>query len=293
MQRFQVDEKWICSPVIEQHTGDGTFLRRHPLETILSGNYNHVPIMIGYNNLEGMHWDIYNLLYKGRSEFISDYTTVIPNNINCSKCCLYSTALQAKIKAHYFAYTKDDPTVWDKMPLFDLYTDIFWLRGIYSTIRNHLTTSDFPIYFYRFAGDTQLNLSKRLCVPFKTNCYYKGFCKRKKCDFSCFYCVVGASNGDELCYLFQIFNRHWDVPRGSCEEMCIERMVQLWTNFAYYGEPTPKVTSRLNERWLPASKKNMFCMDIDDVMGINLEPDLERMKFWDIVYCNDCRTRRL
>lgn len=105
--------------------------------------------------------------------------------------------------------------------------------------------------------------------------------------------IVGASNGDELCYLFQIFNKTWDVPKGSCEEMCIKRMVHLWTNFAYYGDPTPNVTSKLNERWLPASKKDMFCMDIEDVMGINLEPDLERMKFWDSIYSNDCRTRRL
>lgn len=150
-------------------------MRRPPLETILSGHYSHVPIMIGYNNLEGMHWDIENLLRKGHSEFITDYKTVIPNNINCYQTSLYSNTLQAKIKAHYFGYTKDDPTVWDKMPLFDLYTDIFWLRGIYSTIRNHLATSDTPIYFYRFAGDTSLNLSKRLCLPFKTNCSYKGF----------------------------------------------------------------------------------------------------------------------
>lgn len=149
-------------------------MRRPPLETILSGHYTHVPVMIGYNNLEGMHWDIKNLLHRGHSEFITDYKTVIPNNINCYQSSLYSNTLQAKIKAHYFGYTKDDPTVWDKMPLFDLYTDIFWLRGIYSTIRNHLATSDSPIYFYRFAGDTSLNLSKRLCQPFKTNCSYKG-----------------------------------------------------------------------------------------------------------------------
>lgn len=70
-------------------------------------------------------------------------------------------------------------------------------------------------------------------------------------------------------------------------------MVQLWTNFSYYSNPTPKITNCLNERWMPVSKNDMFCMDIEDVLGINLEPDIERMKFWDSIYCNDCRTRKL
>lgn len=169
-----MNEQWICSPVIERRTGESTFLRRHPIELILLGDYTHVPIMIGYNNLEGMHWDIYNLLHQGQSKFITDYTTVIPNNLNCLKGSLYSKTLEARIKAAYFGYTKDDPCIWDKIPLFDLHTDTFWLRGIYSTIRNHLATSDCPIYFYRFSADSQLNLSKRLSAPYKTNCYQKG-----------------------------------------------------------------------------------------------------------------------
>lgn len=165
---------WICSPVIEQYNDESTFLRKRPIDIICSGDYNRVPMMIGYNNLEGMHWDIYNLLCKGQSEFISDFSTVIPNNINCTKGSLYCKTLEAKIKSAYFDYTKDDPALWDKMPLFDLHTDVFWLRGIYSTIRNHLATSDSPIYFYRFCGDSQLNISKFLSAPFKANCSYKG-----------------------------------------------------------------------------------------------------------------------
>lgn len=165
---------WICSPVIEEYIGETTFLRRHPLEIILSGNYTHVPMMIGYNNLEGMFWDVFNLLYLGHSKLITDFTTIIPNNMNCIRGSLYNKTVKDKIRAAYFGYTKDDPTMWDKMPLFDIYTDIFWLRGIYSTIRNHLATSDSPIYFYRFSTDSQLNISKRLCAPFKANCNYKG-----------------------------------------------------------------------------------------------------------------------
>lgn len=70
-------------------------------------------------------------------------------------------------------------------------------------------------------------------------------------------------------------------------------MVQLWTNFAHYGNPVPKLNNYLNEWWPPADQKNMFCMDIEDCLGINLDFELERMKFWDLVYGNDCRTRKL
>lgn len=174
MQPFQIDVNWICSPVIEQFNDESTFLRKKPIDIITSGYYNRVPIMIGYNNLEGMHWDIYDLMCKGHSEFLTDFSTVIPNNVHCTKGSLYCKTLEDKIKSTYFGYTKDDPCVWDKMGLFNLYTDVFWLRGIYSTIRNHLATSACPVYFYRFSVDSELNISKCLSAPFKTNCSYRG-----------------------------------------------------------------------------------------------------------------------
>lgn len=79
---------------------------------------------------------------------------------------------------------------------------------------------------------------------------------------------------------------------GSYEDRGIERMVQLWTNFARHGKPAEKVTDILNERWEPV-RMDMFCMDIEDAMGIGLDPEIERMKFWDLIYYNDCRTKKL
>lgn len=141
---------------------------------MLSGEYSRVPLMIGYNNFEGMHWDIYNLLNKGRSEFTADYSTLIPHNVNCRKGNLYCQTLEDKIKEAYFGYTKDDPVLWDKVPFFNMHTDVFWLRGIYSTIRNYPKNKNYPVYFYRFAMDSKLNISKRLSAIYSTNCNYRG-----------------------------------------------------------------------------------------------------------------------
>lgn len=234
-------------------------------------------MMIGFNNLEGMHWDVYKLFSKGRSEFVADYSTLIPNNVNCNKGSLYSGTVAAMIKEKYFGYTDDDPCVWDKMPLFDVHTDVFWLRGIYSAVRSHLSVSGSPIFFYRFCADTQLNLAKRLSARFDTNC-------------NC----VGASNGDELSYLFRS-PMSPKVASGSREDLAIERMVQMWTNFASCGHATPEVTDLLNEGWEPATRRRkiLFCMDIGERLGLSLEPEIERMKFWDEIYRNDFRTRAL
>lgn len=249
--------------------------------------------MIGYNNLEGMHWDIYNLLCKGQSEFLTDFSTVIPNNVHCTKGSLYCKTLEDKIKSTYFGYTKDDPCVWDKMGLFNLYTDVFWLRGIYSTIRNHLATSACPVYFYRFAVDSGLNISKCLSAPFKANCSYRGIVHTQIKNFwDSSDIITGASNGDELCYLFRFF-KDYELPQRSYEDSGSERIVQLWTNFAYYGNPTEKRNKYISERWEPTNPKDIFCMDIEDCLGINLEPAIDKMKFWDVVYGNDCRTRKL
>lgn len=40
--------------------------------------------------------------------------------------------------------------------------DAFVLEGVHSTIKYHITTSDKPVYLYRFSVDTPNNLFKLL-----------------------------------------------------------------------------------------------------------------------------------
>lgn len=64
--------------------------------------------------------------------------------------------------------------MWDKMPLINLMTDVHALRGIHTSLMVHLLTSDMPIYYYKFALDTALNIHKRSVARVTTYSKYPG-----------------------------------------------------------------------------------------------------------------------
>lgn len=165
---------WIGSPVVETQKNEPAFLPDTPINILRSGNYNHVPIIIGYNSLEGMVFDIFNIKYTGQSLLISDFSAFIPNDINCKRSSPYSETISKKIQEFYYSHTHDDPNLWDKMPIFNLVTDTFSLRGIDTAVRLHLQTSKMPVFYYRFNLDSRLNIFKRSVGPVTTYSRYAG-----------------------------------------------------------------------------------------------------------------------
>lgn len=65
-----------------------------------------------------------------------------------------------------------------------------------------------------------------------------------------------------------------------------QRMCKLWTNFAKYGNPTPKDKNPLNDLWDPVEStdedmKHMVLSD-DSHLVSNIHGD--RIQFWKSVY---------
>lgn len=57
-------------------------------------------------------------------------------------------------------------------------------------------------------------------------------------------------------------------------------MVKLWTNFAKTGNPNPLE----GIVWKSASSDEMNFLDIDVELRSSVNPDDDRMKFWDEIY---------
>ncbi|KAF2883535.1 hypothetical protein ILUMI_22638, partial [Ignelater luminosus] len=167
-----VDVKWFSSPVIEKQKRYPAFISDEPINIIRSGDYHKVPMIIGYTSREGIYWDIYNQLMTGKSEIITDFTTVIPNNLNARKGSLLYQTIADRIKAFYWGprlyQTRmgRHPRLKDMEPLYQLLTDVFFLRGIHCTVKNHYEMSpETPIYYYRFSFETRLNVFKQMLPP--------------------------------------------------------------------------------------------------------------------------------
>lgn len=62
-------------------------------------------------------------------------------------------------------------------------------------------------------------------------------------------------------------------------------MTRLWTNFAKTGNPNSKENDGLlNVEWKPVTKSEMHFLDFDNELRVGVNPDGERMAFWDDIY---------
>lgn len=97
---------------------------------------------------------------------------------------------------------------------------------------------------------------------------------------------LGATHADELAYLFKAFyydNITGTIEANSVEDLAIERIVTLWTNFAKYGNPTPEDFEDFI--WSPISEDACNYIDFgtnETTTGTN--PDAERIQFWEDIY---------
>ncbi|KAK4885074.1 hypothetical protein RN001_001345 [Aquatica leii] len=277
----RVDVIWLCSPVIENRKFPGSFLIDTPINIITSGNFSKVPIIIGYTSREGMFWDIYNQQLTGKSKIITDFTKVIPNNLNCRRNSLLSNTIADQIEKFYYGSRLSSTRMgrhprFKKMdPLFQLVTDVFFLRGIFATIKNHLEiASSIPIYYYKFCYDTPLNIFKQMATALNRQKY------------------PGAVHGDDLGYIFRTYLT-FDTCFQDKNDYYIHTVTAFWTNFAKSGKPSSSTFSQTTVNWEPTTKKNFHCLLLSSTLKSEHNPDMDRMHFWKKIYTNDERTKYL
>ncbi|XP_017784079.1 PREDICTED: esterase B1-like [Nicrophorus vespilloides] len=266
--QFKIDDTFTASyvrpygPVVEAFKGENTFLPDHPINLMISGNYNKVPMMMGYNTREGMLSEIIEKRSRPNKPMlrIQNFETAIPYSMNIEANTPKSQEIANKIKEFYFGQEEVCDSTVDNY--YQLQTDNFFLREIYNSVKYHLSTSNSPIYFYRFSMESSLNVYKNL-AQIKD----KGVC-----------------HADELGYIFKMIVTP-DITKGSIEDITIKRLTRYWTNFAKTGNPNnAKLCDMFPVEW-PTVKENDFkFIDIGETLKVCVNPEAERMKFWESIY---------
>jgi len=257
---FSANELRPHGPVVEKVSiFEPAFISDTPINIMQSGNYNKVPLLLGYNTREGLLFEIMEKR-ANTNEKITNFEKAVPNLLNLPEKSPMSVKIAKLIKEFY--YGNEEPTQANVDKYYTLQTDNFFLRGIYSTAKNILATSDTPVYFYRFCVESSLNV-------------YKVFADVK---------APGVCHADELGYMFKMSITP-PVKSGSLEDITIKRLTKYWTNFARSGDPNPKSRDPLfSVIWTPAYKNALNFINIDENLTVGVEPEPERMKFWDSVY---------
>ncbi|XP_026480275.1 esterase FE4-like [Ctenocephalides felis] len=232
------------------------FLDQSPLSKMQSGNFTKVPFICGYNSAEGIlglmdFKDDPNIFEK----FEADFERFVPVDLNLTLRSKESKKLAEEMRKFYY---QDEPVSSDNKEKFvSVISDTWFLRGIKNTARYIIEHSSEPLYLYVYSFDDF------------------GFLKKLVLDPN----IEGAAHGDELGYLFKMSFTEFpkDLPSAVVNR---ERLLQLWTNFAKTGNPTPEINDVITTKWDKATEEKSDHMDIDNTLRMIPDPDAKRLRFW-------------
>lgn len=198
----------FCPVVEKKFDNVEAFLSEEPIETLLKGNILKLPMLLGYNNKEGL---LIPVLLKN-AEFINKNPHIfVPREIVNIVTEQRVIEFGQRIKKFYFGEKEfGKETV---ASFLDLMTD---LHFVYSTHRfAHIYSSIHEqVYMNRFCLDTDLNMAK---------------------IFSGMAHVEGACHADDVFYVFHnILNKDAYESQEKLRDI-VYRFTKLWTDFAKTG----------------------------------------------------------
>ncbi|XP_072397494.1 juvenile hormone esterase-like isoform X2 [Diabrotica undecimpunctata] len=241
----------LITPVVEK-PNPTAFITEKPIDIIHSGNYNDVPVIIGYNDAEGLLLEFLESL--GMKEAKVEEDLAIEQMLPCETNLTDTQHVKRLVeKLRHFYRPETDP-----VGRINLLTDALFAAGVITSAKNQAKVSKNPVYFYRFTLEGGLNMLKKMVND-----------KRP-----------GACHGDDLGYLFK---NPLTTDVGDEDKTYIKQMVTLWTNFAKYGNPTPP-GNNLNIEWKPIHNGRLNFLDIGKQLKMDVNPEADRMKIWNEIY---------
>lgn len=94
------------APVVEKPSNEPAILTEEPLDIIISGNYNKVPLIVGYNNAEGLLMEV--MLKKEKQQLVPNFDLAIPYYLGLKKGSTEWLELIERMKEFYFG--QEEPT---------------------------------------------------------------------------------------------------------------------------------------------------------------------------------------
>ncbi|GAB1863191.1 Carboxylic ester hydrolase [Camponotus japonicus] len=212
-----------------------------------------VPYLLGFTNCEGIIFlsTSYGPITKeDLSQVDSDFKLAILPKVLATLPKIPITLCQ--LRSLYFGDKNiSEETLTNYI---NLLSDIFFYRGIMQTADIQMNSDNSgKTYLYQFSYDSEISLMKKIF----------------NVDFP------GASHFEESSYLFFpniIKELGLSVPAPDSEDYkMINRLTQMWTDFAKTGNPTPVITDLTPIKWTPLKHAE----NVYDYLDIDIEP---RMK---------------
>jgi len=262
---------WV--PVVDSYLQD-PFLPQDPEETMKSENISHVPLIIGYNEEDGLLFTTRFLKEQAFEEhFNANWNTCAPINL----LGIESDHITGEDLEYINSLAKSYSGSSDHMQSSDrtrLFTDAIFALSTHR-VAKYLTQKNSTVYKYQFAYRGSSSISDFSSVPSWKIAYYfiSRMCGMYPTN------DLGASHADDLMYIFQMTPIMNLIPSVKDVRMSEEILV-MWTNFVKNGDPNGITT---DNRWLSAKpdedKENEYFV-IDEHSSMKNLVELERLKLW-------------
>ncbi|CAH1106189.1 unnamed protein product [Psylliodes chrysocephalus] len=219
-------------------------------ERLINGQFHHVPILMGYNSLEGYFDSLPALLRLWMAKYDLLVSLLVPEDLNVSSSVIRHL-LGTRIKTKYFG---NNSVALSNKTLMRFIADSQFERPVQEAIR--LYSQKTKVYSYYFAYQGPL----------------WGRVKRT---------VDGVGHAEDLGYLFD-----YGYGGSDADYRTRNRMVKLWTNFVKTGNPTPTKEALLQDIVWPANEgsDDLKYLEINTNLSVISLPNSNNINFWRDMY---------
>ncbi|XP_031343044.1 uncharacterized protein LOC116170681 [Photinus pyralis] len=245
----------IFKPVIEPDV-TGAFLTQHPLDIIRKGNFAKVPFMLGITANDGCmcisdHCGDRMVI----TEFHRHFDEIISKEIGIDHR-MDKKDITREIKRFYFKHQMITCNDKGRADILNMYTDALFLAPINEVLELYLKYNHTSLYNYDFEYKSTTLPSSSAIIGDTLHDY--GVCHSD--DMNYFSCDPNSL-------------KHYSPN----DRAMVDRMVNMWTNFAIYGNPTP-----FDEAWKTVKTNDLEYYAIEGPQGGKMSKRLhsKRADFW-------------
>ncbi|KAI5642272.1 carboxylesterase family domain-containing protein [Phthorimaea operculella] len=251
---------FMFTPCVERDTGSEMFLDDSPISILKKGDFNKVPALYGFTDLEGLFRvdNGYKEFVAGMNSKFSDY---LPHDLQF-KDEQEKEKVANFVKKFYFGNAIiGHETIREYI---NFYTDTMFAYPMIRALRLQVEAGNYQMYLYQFSYQFPFSIDNPNVpelVPIKIN---------------------GSRHSVQALTVADDLRNDFDDDDVFDFEQIVNVTRQFWTNFIKTSNPVPP-GSKL-PAWPAAGKSGSPHMEITEHPQLLGEPLKERTRFWDAIY---------
>ncbi|KAF9407222.1 hypothetical protein HW555_012673, partial [Spodoptera exigua] len=241
------------APCIENVIGTAEpILTESPLIIFHKGDYEKIPVLTGFSNMEGISRTI---KFDEWSDLMNEkFADFLPADLAFDNDKSRGDFIN-KVKKYYF---KDEEVTHDTVQGYiDYFSDSMFKYGIMKSAKLHAMKSKKPVFLYEFSYVGRLSFK-----------HY--FMDR----------IKGASHRDQTSYLLDFF----EFTNEADDMNTRDRMTAMWSDFVQYEDPTAYESLLIDLKWPKYTNDKQDFLEIGNTLKKKKDLFQNEFRLWDEVY---------